>query len=242
VVPGCADGLKVVNKTEVLYEDKNLIAVNKPPGLLSVPGRGPDKSDCAVSRAALEFGWIREVHRLDQATSGILLLARTPEAHRKLSASFASREVEKKYIALTAALPADPQLEGVDFETGVPERDSGRITLYQRLDPENRPHQIIDPEKGKEAVTGWMYLPDSGSADEKPARKLFRMELVPLTGRTHQLRLALSICGAAIPGDSLYADEEIRISSSRLLLHAAELRFTHPVSGLTVEIKTVIPF
>jgi len=235
-----------VNYSEILYKDEYLIAVNKPPGLLSVPGRGPDKSDCAVSRAASEFGWIREVHRLDQATSGILLLARTPEVHRNLSAAFAARKVVKKYIALTAALPADPQVEGIDFETGIHEPHSGRITLYQRLDPENRPHQIVDSQRGKKAVTDWLYLPDSTEAvsgeKSSPRVKRFRLELKPLTGRTHQLRLALSSCGAAIPGDSLYASREIMNSSSRLLLHAAELSFIHPVSGLAIEIRTVIPF
>ncbi len=231
-----------MKKLEVLYKDDFLLAVNKPPGLLSVPGRGPDKADCAVTRAASEFGWIREVHRLDMATSGILLMARNPDIHRKLCAAFADREVEKTYIAITHALPEDPQRKGVVFERG---QLSGRITLFQRLDTDNRPHQIIDPVGGKEAITLWKWIPCSGSAVPPGAvagEGLFRLELKPLTGRTHQLRLALSICGAAIPGDTLYVEQRIRESSSRLLLHASFLCFTHPVSGELVEIKAVIPF
>ncbi len=122
----------------ILYKDKFIIAVEKPSGLLSVPGRGPEKADCAVARTAAEYGWIREVHRLDQATSGILLLARAPEAHRELSGSFAAREVEKAYIAITKSLPNDPGHDGVVFRTDESGK-TGRITLYQRLNPDNRP-------------------------------------------------------------------------------------------------------
>jgi len=227
-----------MKKLEVLYQDNFLLAVNKPSGLLSVPGRGPDKADCAVTRAILDFGWIREVHRLDMATSGILLMARNPDVHQKLSRAFADREIEKTYIAITHALPEDPQRKGVVFEHG---QLSGRITLFQRLDTDNRPHQLIDPERGKEAVTDWRLLSDTRSG-ETAAGSIYRLELKPLTGRTHQLRLALSICRAAISGDSLYGDQLIRDSSPRLLLHAAFLHFTHPVSGESVEINAVIPF
>ena len=227
-----------MKKLEVLYQDDFLLAVNKPSGLLSVPGRGPEKADCAVARAALEFRWIREVHRLDMATSGVLLLARNPDVHRKLSRAFANREIEKTYIAITSALPEDPHREGVVFEKGLL---SGRITLYQRLDTDNRPHQLIDPERGKEAVTDWRLSPDTRSG-ESAGGGVYRLELKPLTGRTHQLRLALSICRAAIFGDSLYGEQIIGESLSRLLLHAALLRFTHPVNGEAVEIQSVIPF
>jgi len=221
-----------MKKLEVLYEDDSFIAVNKPPGLLSVPGRGPEKADCAVARAAEMYGWIREVHRLDQATSGILILARTPEDHRIISASFAAREIEKTYIALTLSLPENPHKEGVIFQGGFP----GCITLFQRLDPDNRPYQILDQQKGKEAVTRWRQI--SSSLKDN----FYRLELKPLTGRTHQLRLALSVCRAAIPGDSLYASEEIRNTASRLLLHASNLRFFHPRGSGIVEINSEIPF
>ncbi len=232
-------------KLEVLYRDEFLLAVNKPPGLLSVPGRGPDKADCAVARAALDYGWIREVHRLDMATSGVLLMARNPDVHRKLSKAFADREVEKTYIAITHALPGDPHKKGVVFEAVFEKGQSaGRITLFQRLDTDNRPHQILDPERGKEAVTDWRRLHDIHNTPvmDSAGAGIFRLELKPLTGRTHQLRLALSECGASILGDSLYGEQKIRNLSSRLLLHAAFLGFIHPVNGESLEIKAVIPF
>ena len=224
--------MKILKSPEILYEDEFLLAVDKPSGMLSVPGRGPEKADCAVSRMSGTRGLVKEVHRLDQATSGILLLAKTPEAHRALSISFSDRVIEKTYIAVTVSIPSDPRREGVVFEPGNP----GRIILYQRLDPENRPYQIIDPEKGRKSVTQWRVI----TADEQSGK--YRLELGPLTGRTHQLRLALSTCGAAIPGDSLYASEELRDLSPRLLLHAAVLRFPHPETGRWVKIVSPVPF
>lgn len=214
----------------VLFEDASLVAVDKPPGLLSVPGRGPEKADCVVSRAAQKYGWIREVHRLDQATSGIMLLARTPEVHRSLSAAFASRKVEKIYAAATLSLPEDPEIKGVLWE-------KGRITVFQRLDVENRPHQIPDPLQGKESLTEWRLLESAAGEQD-----LHHIELRPLTGRTHQLRLALSLCGAPIPGDTLYAPAGIVEKSPRLLLHAERLCFVHPESEALVEIHSPVPF
>lgn len=214
----------------VLFEDDFLIAVDKPSGLLSVPGRGPEKADCVVSRVAEKIGWVREVHRLDQATSGILLLARNPEAHRYLSSAFASREVEKTYIAATLSMPEDPALKGVLWE-------KGRITVFQRLDTENRPHQILDFLQGRESVTEWSLLGMFGGEPE-----LHHLELRPLTGRTHQLRLALSLCGAPIPGDTLYAPPEIRDASPRLLLHAEGLGFPHPDGHRFIELRSQMPF
>ena len=228
---------------KILYKDRYLLAVDKPSGLLSVPGRGPEKADCAVSRAAAEFGWVREVHRLDQPTSGILLMARTPEAHRTLSEAFAAREIDKTYMALTTHLPEDPGRKGVFFKRdGNSVGSSGycRIRLFQRLDPKNRPYQIIDSERGKEAVTEWRQR--ESSRNELCGVSLYSLELKPRTGRTHQLRLALSVCGAAIPGDTLYAPEKIRNLSPRLLLHAAEISFPHPENRRDVTIKAGIPF
>lgn len=220
----------IMRDLKVLFEDDSLVAVDKPAGLLSVPGRGPEKADCVVSRAGEKYGWIREVHRLDQATSGILLLARNPDAHRFLSAAFASRDVEKIYAAETVTLPEDPALDGVIWE-------DGRITVFQRLDTENRPHQIIDPVLGKESVTEWRLLETGAGQSGR-----YRIELRPLTGRTHQLRLVLSLCAAAIPGDSLYAPPEIKAASPRLLLHAEVLRFHHPDSNALVEINSPASF
>lgn len=211
----------------ILYEDSQLLAVDKPAGLLSVPGRGPEKADCVVSRASEEYGWIREAHRLDQATSGILLLARNAEAHRNLSAAFADRLTYKTYVALTVRLPADPGIPGVEFRDFSDE--PGLIVVHQRLDPENRPRQVVDLLRGKRAVTGWKSL---GTVRDS----FCRLELSPLTGRTHQLRLALAVCGAFIPGDCLYAPEDLQEAMPRLMLHATGLRFPHPSTGEEVEI------
>ncbi len=220
----------------VLYEDLSLLVVDKPSGLLSVPGRGPEKADCAVSRAAVYYGWIREVHRLDQATSGILLLARNPEAHRFLSAAFASRDIEKSYVALTRSIPGHHSREAVVCETDDTGK-SGRITLFQRLDPGNRPHQIVDPVLGKQAITNWRFIGDDGSNS-----RIKRLELVPTTGRTHQLRLALSSCAAPILGDSLYAPPELRDSAPRLMLHATSLLFPKPDGRGYLDMRSIVPF
>ena len=219
----------------VLHEAAGFLVVDKPAGLLSVPGRGPDKSDCAVSRAAAKFGWVRETHRLDQATSGILLLARNPEVHRFLSAAFAERRVGKSYAALLPSFPADMD------RPGLYSRD-GRIVLFQRLDPENRPRQIVDAMRGKEAITLWRGVDGASrfTTDSKVAS--LRVELIPLTGRTHQLRLALSSCGAPVYGDRLYAPPEIRDAAPRLMLHAQSIRFPHPDGGEDVEVSSIPEF
>ena len=211
----------------VFYADEHLVVVDKPSGLLSVPGRGSGKADCAVSRAAAEFGWIREAHRLDQPTSGLLLLARSPEAHRRLSAAFAERRVRKTYIAVCASRP-------FGGEGGRGAVAAGRIVLRQRLDPENRPRQVVDEEQGKEAVTLWRVL-DSGM-------ERCRLELRPLTGRTHQLRLACAEAGAPILGDALYAPPGTADAADRLLLHAASIRFPAPFGGGRIVIESPAPF
>ncbi len=220
----------------VLYEDFSLLVVDKPSGLLSVPGRGPEKADCVVSRAAVDYGWIREAHRLDQATSGILLLARNPEAHSFLSMAFASRDIEKSYVALTRSIPVHRSREGVVCETDDTGK-SGRITLFQRLDTDNRPHQIVDPVLGKQAITKWRLM-----GDDDMSSRIKRLELVPITGRTHQLRLALSSCAASILGDSLYAPPELRDAAPRLMLHAATLRFPEPDGSGYLDMRSEVPF
>lgn len=225
---------------EILHEDEDCLAVNKPAGLLSVPGRGPDKADCVVARAAERLGWIRECHRLDQATSGVMLLAKNPKAHRRYSQIFAAREAEKRYLAVTALVPEDPRIFGVIFSNDT-------IVLRQRLDPDHRPMQVVDVELGKDAVTYWKSLTVFTISEDRadtirPA--VYRLlELRPLTGRTHQLRLALSVCGAPILGDCLYAPEDIQGAASRLMLHAESLRLPRTnSSGGNLEITCPAPF
>ncbi len=205
---------------EILYCDKDLVVVNKPSGLLSVPGKGEDKKDCVEARVRFLFPQAPKqpaVHRLDMETSGILICALNAEAHRKLNEQFAAGLVHKKYIAL---------LDGILH--GKPE---GRTELPFRLDTENRPHQIYDEKNGKVGITEWKKLLVAGG--------LTRIEFSPLTGRTHQLRLAASCpvekggLGIPIVGDSLYGTCH---QGQRLMLHACEITFRHPVSGQEMHI------
>ena len=193
----------------LLYADESLLLVDKPSGLLSVPGRGEGLGDCLIARAQRQYPEALIVHRLDMATSGILLLARGPLMQRTLSTLFASRAVHKTYTAL---------VEGT--LTG-----DGRCTLPLICDWPNRPRQIVDLRLGKRACTDWQAL------DVDAANGCTRVALRPHTGRTHQLRVHMQALGHPILGDALYAPEAVRAQSPRLLLHACELRLNHPHSG-----------
>ncbi len=215
---------------QLVYTEETFAVAEKPPGLLAVPGRGPDKQDCLTARFRARFPEAPPypaVHRLDMATSGLMLLARTKAAHRTLSTALAARRFSKEYTAVVEGRP--------------PGRE-GTIDLAFRLDPENRPHQIYDPERGKRGITQWKILPSSAEpAGDTPPRTriLFR----PLTGRTHQLRTHAAHplgLGCPIAGDPLYGRP--RSGDSRLLLHASRLRFPHPETGRPVEITSPPPF
>lgn len=217
----CGYILPSIMGLEILYRDKDIVVINKPSGLLSVPGKGKDKEDCAEARVRNLFPDAPKqcaVHRLDMETSGILVLALNKEAHRKLNEQFAEGKVHKKYIALL-----DGILHG---------KAEGRTELPFRLDTENRPHQIYDKENGKIGITEWKKL--------GVEKGLTRIEFSPLTGRTHQLRLAASCpvelggLGIPIKGDSLYGVCE---EGERLLLHAAEIEFFHPISGEKIHLS-----
>ena len=213
---------------EILYRDKDIVVVNKQSGLLSVPGKGQKKQDCIESRLHALFPEAPKqpaVHRLDMETSGILVLALNPQAHRKLNEQFAEGKIRKKYIAL---------LDGI--LRGKPE---GRTELPFRLDVNNRPHQIYDKENGKTGITEWKKLGVEKFQSTSGTKMVTRIEFSPLTGRTHQLRLAASCAvglgglGLPIVGDSLYGVCE---NNQRLMLHAEEITFTHPVSGEEIHI------
>ena len=218
---------------EILYRDDSILVVNKQSGLLSVPGRTPDKQDCIESRMKALFPFTNQlnqpaVHRLDMETSGIMILAFTKEAHRELNRQFEAKEVHKKYIALL-----DGVLEKADGDAA-PKRGekSGRIELKFRLDPDNRPHQIYDEEYGKLGITDWQNLGlVTYRAPDGSSRKATRILFMPQTGRTHQLRLHSSDQhGFHLPiiGDTLYGT---CLPGQRLMLHAAEITFTHPITG-----------
>jgi len=206
----------------VIFSDASLLVVVKPAGLLAVPGRGADKQDCVVARIRrLAPVMIAQpaVHRLDMATSGLMLLAVTAEAHRRLNRQFEARQVEKRYTALLDGIVSAP---------------AGEIRLPFRLDPDNRPYQIHDPIHGKLGVTSWRRLAIEGERT--------RIEFTPLTGRTHQLRVhAAHRLGLGIPivGDRLYGRGG---EGERMLLHASFIAFTHPVSGTALTFASPAPF
>jgi len=202
---------------ELHYQDDCLIILNKPTGLLSVPGRGEEKQDCFISRIQSEFPNALIVHRLDMSTSGLMVMAQGKEIERNLSILFQQRKVNKKYIAV------------VD---GKVSPDTGEINLPLMTDWPNRPKQKVDFENGKPSQTRYAVL----SYDKK--NNTTRLELSPLTGRTHQLRVHLQSINHAILGDELYANKEVIKKSSRLLLHACYLSFTHPVTDEFIEINS----
>lgn len=207
---------------DILHSDQSIVVVNKPSGLLSVPGKGEENQDCVAARVRALFADCIEqpsVHRLDQDTSGLLVLALNQAAHSNLSKQFMDRLVGKRYVAL------------ID---GVVREDSGQIELPFRLDPDDRPRQVYDPVNGKRAVTRWRKL---GVEDGRT-----RVEFMPLTGRTHQLRVHSAHekgLGFPIVGDRLYGSGT---GPGQLKLHASSLRFRHPDTRSPMEFTSKPPF
>ena len=206
---------------KLIFVDETLLVVDKPSGLLSVPGRGVEKQDCLISRVQSEYPDALIVHRLDCDTSGLLVLARGKEMQRNLSILFQNRQVEKRYIAVV-----DGQLA----------QDSGEINLPLTVDWPNRPLHKVDFETGKPSLTLYRVL------SYIAASRCSRLELTPETGRTHQLRVHMQALGHPILGDSLYAGALIRAKAERLLLHAEYLSFTHPESGKPLEFLSAPSF
>ena len=213
-----------LNELTVLHADEALLVLDKPAGLLSVPGRGEDKQDCLSARAQRRYPDALIVHRLDMATSGLMILARSSGAQRSLNDAFANRQVSKRYIAVVDGLLAAPADEW------------GVIDLPIRVDWPNRPRRVIDHEDGKPSSTRWRVLAHN------LAEQTTRVELEPITGRSHQLRVHLLALGHAILGDALYANPRVQALSHRLLLHACSLELQHPVTGQTMRFFSPIPF
>jgi len=207
----------------VIFADAHLLAVDKPSGLLTVPGRDPGLADCVAARAEAAFPGARIVHRLDMDTSGVLVLARTPEAQRHLGLQFERRHAEKLYEAVVA---------------GLPEIDAGTVDLALATDWPQRPRQRPDPA-GRRAVTEWEVV---ARTPEAPPRGAARLALRPLTGRSHQLRAHLLAMGHPILGDALYADEPAYTTAPRLMLHARRLELRHPVGGAPLVLEAPCPF
>lgn len=207
-------------KPEALYEDKHLLVLYKPPELLSVPGRGEHKLDSLAWRAQQYWRNALIVHRLDMSTSGLLVMARSAEVHRLLSMAFAARQVHKRYTAVVHGAMTPPATAD----------GWGLIDKPLMLDWERRPLHIVDFAHGKPSQTRWRILPATSQDAHWPVPHT-RIDLEPVTGRTHQLRVHLQSIGHTILGDPLYAQGEVLAAAPRLLLHARELGFTHPISG-----------
>lgn len=198
-----------------IHIDEHLIVLDKPAGLLTVPGR--TEPDCLAARAERLWPEARVVHRLDQATSGLVLMARGAEMQRRLGAAFEARRVHKRYLAVVHGLVAD---------------DAGTIDFPLAADWPRRPRQQVDPVRGKPSLTHWQVL----ERDSPSQRSL--LALTPVTGRSHQLRVHLLAIGHPIIGDTLYG----QAPAGRLMLHAAELALAHPVTGQPCRWTCTSPF
>jgi tRNA pseudouridine32 synthase/23S rRNA pseudouridine746 synthase len=205
---------------DIIYCDESLLVANKPSGLLSVPGRGMDKADSLESRIQNEFPDALSVHRLDMGTSGLLLFARSKIMHRQLSHLFREREVEKCYIAMI---------------TGRIEPAVGEVDLPLGSDWLNRPRQKVDFAEGKCSLTRYRLLAHDAVTNTS------RVELEPVTGRTHQLRVHMAAIGHPIVGDALYGEEAGAVAQ-RLLLHASMLSFIHPLNSEPLTLVCEAPF
>ena len=203
---------------EIIFQDDDLVVVNKPPGLLSVPGKSADLADCLQKRIRDQFHDTHLVHRLDMDTSGLMVFARKKRAQRDLNAQFEKRSVDKTYIALVS---------------GIVNQDKGTIDHPLRTDWPNRPLQMV-ADDGKPATTYWQVL--------ERRRNDTRVSLKPKTGRTHQLRVHMKSLGHPILGDRFYAEPRTLVDYPRLYLHAAKLSFQHPSTGKIVSFDVPAAF
>lgn len=207
----------------VLYADPGVLVLEKPAGLLSVPGRGPDKQDCLSRRAQADFPDALVVHRLDMATSGLMLMARGAAAQTAMGKAFALRQVHKRYQALAhGVMPAhDGRWQEIDLPIAA--------------DWPNRPRRLVCAVTGKPSLTRWRV--------QTPAPEgCTRVELEPVTGRSHQLRVHLLAIGHPIIGDRLYSAPLATLMTDRLMLHATQIQFNHPLTGAPMSFASTAPF
>jgi tRNA pseudouridine32 synthase / 23S rRNA pseudouridine746 synthase len=202
----------------ILHEDAEVLLVDKPSGLLSVPGKGEHLADCLLARVQAVFPEALLVHRLDRDTSGVMIFAMTPYAQRHLGLQFEKRMTRKTYVARVWGKPAEK---------------SGTVDLPLIVDWPNRPLQMVCHETGKPAQTDWKVIKSDGETS--------RLRLFPKTGRSHQLRVHMLALGHPILGDPFYATGPAR-DFPRLMLHSEELRFNHPQGGKSVKVRAKAPF
>ena len=210
-----------------MHADAEILVLDKPAGLLCVPGRGPDKQDCLSRRAQQQWPEALIVHRLDQATSGLVLMARHIDAQRQLSHAFAERQVHKRYQAVVQGRMQPHPGDAAAWQN---------IDLPIAADWERRPLRVVDTVHGKPSLTRWRVR------DHNAAEGTTHVELEPVTGRTHQLRVHLAAIGHPILGDALYADAATQALAPRLLLHASHLAFTHPSTGAGMALHRAADF
>ncbi|MGI9368251.1 MAG: RluA family pseudouridine synthase [Ruegeria sp.] len=203
---------------DVLHEDAQLIVVNKPAGLLSVPGKGKHLADCLLTRVQLAFPQALLVHRLDRDTSGVIVFAQTPHAQRHLGLQFEKRQTRKTYVARLSGQIAPK---------------TGTVDLPLIVDWPNRPRQMVCHQTGKPAITDWRVVHYDGDTT--------RVRLFPKTGRSHQLRVHMQAMGHPILGDPFYAQGSAR-DYPRLMLHSEELRLKHPEGGVSMKFKSAADF
>ncbi len=204
---------------DVIHLDDHILAVNKPSGLLSVPGKAFEHRDCLETRVVMTYPNALLVHRLDMDTSGVMIFACNKHAQRHISSQFQKRQMQKTYIARVRGLVAD---------------DTGTVDLPLIVDWPNRPLQMVDHERGKPSVTDWSVL--------EHETDVTRMELCPKTGRSHQLRVHMRELGHPILGDRFYADAPTIAAADRLQLHAQTLRLRHPEGGEWLTLHADCPF
>lgn len=201
---------------DIIFKDESLLAVNKPPGLLSVPGRALDNQDCLINQLHSKFPEALLIHRLDMDTSGVMIFARSSFAQKNLAKAFEQRKIKKKYVA---------------WVNGIIEDDEGEIDLPIRKDMQQSlpPKHVVDFEHGKRSITKWNV--------SKRNDLVTRLDLYPLTGRSHQLRVHLKEINHPIIGDPIYGARK-----ERMLLHAEKLCFNHPLHDKWLELESVAPF
>jgi tRNA pseudouridine32 synthase/23S rRNA pseudouridine746 synthase len=203
----------------ILFQDEHVVVLNKPSGLLSVPGKASEHKDSLQTRVQRVYPTATIVHRLDMATSGILLMAMNKPAHRHISKQFELRQTAKSYAARVF---------------GNVQQDTGTVDLPLNCDWPNRPKQMVDHQRGKAAQTHWQVLQRNDDDTY--------LELIPITGRSHQLRVHMLSLGHPILGDRLYAHEQALAMATRLQLHAQRLSFFHPHSEKWLKFDSPPPF
>lgn len=207
-----------IEPLKILHDDHQVILVDKPSGLLSVPGKGEHLADCLLSRVQAAFPMALLVHRLDRDTSGVMVFALTPHAQRHLGLQFEKRQTKKTYVARV---------------WGEMTEKTGTVDLPLIVDWPNRPLQIVDHENGRQALTDWRVMRAKNNES--------RVRLMPRTGRSHQLRVHMLALGHPILGDPFYAQGEAR-DFPRLMLHSETFQFRHPDGGQGMRITAKCPF